>query len=89
VTLSDDVVRATVSRHARSERADTADMHRSWRCDDPEVAYPLYEKAQELGVNLLQFHKGLPFAVPERLPRPLGCHELPAHRAQEGPDLDG
>lgn len=33
---------------------------KSWRCDDPKVAYPLYEKALELGVNLLQFHKGLP-----------------------------
>lgn len=33
----------------------------SWACDDRQVAYPLYEKAQELGVSLLQFHKGLPF----------------------------
>jgi predicted TIM-barrel fold metal-dependent hydrolase len=33
----------------------------SWRCDDRELAYPLYEKAGELGVKALQFHKGLPF----------------------------
>ena len=33
---------------------------KTWRCDDRDVAYPMYEKAQELGVNLLQFHKGVP-----------------------------
>jgi uncharacterized protein len=33
----------------------------SWRCDDRELAYPLYEKAGELGVEVLQFHKGIPF----------------------------
>ena len=33
---------------------------RTWRCDDRKLAYPIYEKAMELGVNLLQFHKGVP-----------------------------
>jgi len=28
--------------------------------DDPHVAFPIYEKAQELGVNLIGVHKGLP-----------------------------
>lgn len=32
----------------------------AWRADDPALAYPLYEKAQELGINFIQFHKGLP-----------------------------
>jgi predicted TIM-barrel fold metal-dependent hydrolase len=32
----------------------------AWRADDREVAYPLYEKALELGIKLVQFHKGLP-----------------------------
>jgi predicted TIM-barrel fold metal-dependent hydrolase len=34
-------------------------MH--WRADDPKLAYPLYEKCLELGVNSVQFHKGTPF----------------------------
>ncbi len=28
--------------------------------DDPRVAYPVFEKAQELGVNLIGVHKGVP-----------------------------
>lgn len=31
-----------------------------WRCDDEKIAYPLYEKCRELGINLLQFHLCLP-----------------------------
>lgn len=38
-----------------------AQYDRSWRCDDRAVAYPMYEKAQELGINHIQFHKGNPF----------------------------
>jgi predicted TIM-barrel fold metal-dependent hydrolase len=33
---------------------------KSWRCDDREIAYPMYRKSLDLGVNLLQFHKGVP-----------------------------
>jgi uncharacterized protein len=33
----------------------------SWDCDDPKVAYPLYERCLELGVDVVQFHKGIPF----------------------------
>jgi hypothetical protein len=32
----------------------------SWRCDDPSLAYPFYEKALKLGVNTLHFQKGFP-----------------------------
>jgi uncharacterized protein len=28
--------------------------------DDPKVAFPVFEKAQELGVNLIGVHKGVP-----------------------------
>ncbi|QYJ15711.1 hypothetical protein Rxycam_01539 [Rubrobacter xylanophilus DSM 9941] len=31
-----------------------------WRMDDPQVAFPIYEKALELGVNLIGVHKGVP-----------------------------
>lgn len=33
----------------------------SWRCDDRELAYPLYEEIQRQGINVIQFHKGVPF----------------------------
>ncbi|HZQ06749.1 MAG TPA: amidohydrolase family protein, partial [Anaerolineae bacterium] len=32
----------------------------SWRCDDKHLAYPLYEEALKLGVDVFQFHKGVP-----------------------------
>jgi predicted TIM-barrel fold metal-dependent hydrolase len=32
----------------------------SWRLDDPEVAYPIWEKAKRLGIRLINVHKGLP-----------------------------
>jgi predicted TIM-barrel fold metal-dependent hydrolase len=31
-----------------------------WRMDDPRVAFPVFEKAQDLGVNLIGVHKGVP-----------------------------
>jgi hypothetical protein len=34
-----------------------------WRCDDEKIAYPLYEKCRDLGINVIQFHKGLPFGT--------------------------
>jgi predicted TIM-barrel fold metal-dependent hydrolase len=30
----------------------------AWAADDRAIAYPLYEKAQELGIDYIQFHKG-------------------------------
>jgi hypothetical protein len=60
-------------------------VERSWRCDDREVAYPLYERAAELGIRVLQFHKGFPFGLeniedvrPNDLQRP----------ARDFPELD-
>jgi hypothetical protein len=29
--------------------------------DDESIAHPLYERARQLGINALQFHKGSPF----------------------------
>jgi uncharacterized protein len=31
-----------------------------WRMDDPRIAFPVFEKAQELGINLIGVHKGVP-----------------------------
>jgi predicted TIM-barrel fold metal-dependent hydrolase len=33
----------------------------TWKADDRDIAYPLWEKAQELGISHVQFHCGLPF----------------------------
>ena len=38
-------------------------LDRSWACDDRAIAYPIYERAAELGIDVLQFHKGLPFGL--------------------------
>lgn len=35
----------------------------SWRADDRKIAYPMWEKCLELGVNNVQFHKGVPFGT--------------------------
>jgi uncharacterized protein len=35
----------------------------SWRVDDRKLAYPMWEKCLELGINNVQFHKGVPFGT--------------------------
>ena len=32
----------------------------TWRADDRRLAYPLFERMSELGINVAQFHKGIP-----------------------------
>ena len=32
---------------------------KTWRCDDEKVAYPMYEQALKLGIDVVQFHKGI------------------------------
>lgn len=48
---------------ARSFKFYNGHVDDSWRCDDPKVAYPMYERAAENGVTVLQFHKGAPFGM--------------------------
>jgi predicted TIM-barrel fold metal-dependent hydrolase len=57
----EEMERQVVELGARSFKFYNGHIDLSWRCDDRDVAYPLYEKAQELGIEVLQFHKGLPF----------------------------
>lgn len=33
---------------------------RGWKMDDPEVAFPLFERAQSLGIKVVAVHKALP-----------------------------
>lgn len=46
---------------ARSFKFYNGHIDDSWRCDDAKLAYPLYEKCLEMGVDVVQFHKGSPF----------------------------
>lgn len=39
------------------------DEVRAWRMDDPEVAFPLFERARKLGVRQIAIHKALPLGV--------------------------
>lgn len=48
---------------ARSMKLYNGHIDESWRCDDPKVAYPLYEKCQDMGIDVVQFHKGSPFGM--------------------------
>jgi uncharacterized protein len=56
-----EMIRQVRELGARSIKFYNGHIDMSWRCDDRQLAYPLYEQALELGVNILQFHKGLPF----------------------------
>jgi predicted TIM-barrel fold metal-dependent hydrolase len=38
---------------------------RGWHMNDPRVAYPVFEKAQQLGVNSVAIHKALPLGPAE------------------------
>lgn len=39
--------------------------HRSWRMDDPKLAFPLFKRAQERGLKIVAIHKAAPLgAVP-------------------------
>lgn len=33
---------------------------RGWKMDDPEIAFPLFERAQQLGVKVVAIHKAVP-----------------------------
>jgi predicted TIM-barrel fold metal-dependent hydrolase len=48
---------------ARSMKFYNGHVDGSWRCDDREIAYPLYERCQANGVSVLQFHKGVPLGL--------------------------
>lgn len=45
----------------------TASEIRGWLMDDPEVAFPLFQRAQELGIGTVAIHKALPLGPVELL----------------------
>ena len=59
-------------------------LGKSWACDDEEIAYPIYEKCRDLGVKVLQFHKGIPLGNSDYRPMTPLDLERPA---RDFPDL--
>lgn len=37
--------------------------HRGWRMDDPEIAFPFFERALQHGLRTVAIHKAIPFGV--------------------------
>ena len=51
-----------------------------WRMDDEEIAFPFFDKCQELGIRNISFHKGLP--LPGRFESFFGVDDIfPAAKA--------
>ncbi len=57
----DEIQRQTEEMGARSFKLYNGHIRGSWRCDDETLAYPLYQRCQDLGIDVIQFHKGSPF----------------------------
>lgn len=58
----DEMERQVKELGARSFKFYSAHIGKAWRADDPSIAYPMFEKARQLGINVLQFHKGFPIS---------------------------
>ena len=43
------------------------DQMLGWKMDDPEIAFPLFEKAQSLGIKVVAIHKSLPLGPVEMM----------------------
>jgi predicted TIM-barrel fold metal-dependent hydrolase len=56
----EDLERQVTELGAVSMKFYNGHVDKPWRCDDEQVAYPMYAKARELGITVLQFHKGFP-----------------------------
>ncbi|APX97199.1 amidohydrolase family protein [Natronorubrum daqingense] len=46
----------------------SADHHEGWSMGDPDVAFPVFEKAADLGIDLIDIHKAIPFGPVPRGP---------------------
>lgn len=46
----------------------TENDHTAWRMNDQDVAYPVFEKAKELGLDFVAVHKAVPFGPAPRDP---------------------
>lgn len=48
---------------ARSMKFYNGHVDSAWDCSDPEIAYPMYQRCLDKGVDVIQFHKGVPFGM--------------------------
>lgn len=56
----DEMTRQKEEWGARAFKFYNAHAHgKTWACDDEKVAYPMYEHARGLGIDVVQFHKGM------------------------------
>lgn len=46
----------------------TEDDHEGWSMGDPDVAFPVFEKAKAMGIDLIDIHKAIPFGPVPRAP---------------------
>ena len=58
----------------------------AWRMDNPEIAFPLYEKARELGIKTVAVHKSLPLGPAPSGMAPFGPGDVEG-AASAFPDL--
>lgn len=62
-----------------------SDSHDTWRMDDPEVAFPVFERAKDLGIETIAIHKAVPFGpIPRDAFHPGDVDEA----AASFPDID-
>jgi predicted TIM-barrel fold metal-dependent hydrolase len=60
--VHDEIERQITELGAVSMKFYNGHVRDSWRCDDERIAYPMYQQILDLGVDVVQFHKGIPFA---------------------------
>jgi hypothetical protein len=61
------------------------DTHEGWHMDDPKVAYPVFERAKDLGLDTIAVHKALPLGAVPREPFDPADVDKPA---ENFPELD-
>lgn len=80
-----EIERQVKDMNARSFKFYNAHLRGGWKCDDEEVAYPMYRKMLELGINVAQFHKGSPFG--QQNMEELQCYDL-QKAARDFPEMN-
>jgi len=66
-------------------KAYTGNPSGPWMLDDPEVAYPFFERMQKAGIKNISIHKGLP--LPGRFESYFQCDDI-KQAAKDFPDLN-
>jgi predicted TIM-barrel fold metal-dependent hydrolase len=59
--------------------------HRGWRMDDPEIAFPFFERARQHGLRTVAIHKAIPFGLVPMTPYKIDDIDI---AASSFPDLN-